>query len=327
MGIPVVGSTCGEIPKVIGRPELIFPEGNALALADVLDRLILDARWRDEVSEYGIKRVEERFTSGKIAARLEEVWLDVGGNSGLSVRSEPANTVECLFEKYSTYTRRGVLTDGTTRETVFTSLGRTVGPWLPHERSAKILDVACGGGALLLFLENAHYDDLHAFDISPENVGICHRLGLPFVRQFDALCLKDFEPDVSYDMILALDILEHLPKQTVVGFLRQARDRLRPGGSVIIQTPNMGCVFGLYHRFYDLSHDFCLTEKSALDLMMVAGFDPENVQIRPAWNATTLLGRLREQYLKTLHHLVFLAEDSSRPKIPTKNLLIRGTKP
>ena len=82
MGIPVVGSTCGEIPKVIGRPELIFPEGNAMALADVLDRLILDARWREEVSEYGIRRVEERFTSGKIAARLEEIWLDVWVKSG-----------------------------------------------------------------------------------------------------------------------------------------------------------------------------------------------------------------------------------------------------
>lgn len=59
---------------------------------------------------------------------------------------------------------------------------------------------------------------------------------------------------------------------------------------------------------------------------MVGGFRNEDIEIRPAWNATTLLGYLREVYLRLLHNLVFLAEDRSRPRIPTKNLLIRAVR-
>jgi 2-polyprenyl-3-methyl-5-hydroxy-6-metoxy-1,4-benzoquinol methylase len=238
----------------------------------------------------------------------------------------PATTVEWLFGKYNTYTRRPALTNEVVRTAIFKSFARTIGLWLPSRRSANILDVGCGEGALLLFLRGAGYESLNAFDISPENVEICHGFGFAFVRQFDARQLRAFEPGVSYDAIFALDILEHLPKQAWVDFLRRIRERLRSGGSVVIQTPNMGCVLGHYHRFSDLSHEFCLTEKSALALMMAAGFDFTDIDIQPAWNATTFLGRLREQYLKLLHCLVFLAEDSSRPRIPTKNLLIRGTK-
>ncbi|MDQ4024894.1 MAG: hypothetical protein M3217_05305, partial [Actinomycetota bacterium] len=77
-----------------------------------------------------------------------------------------------------------------------------------------------------------------------------------------------------------------------------------------------------YYRYYDLSHEFGLTEKSARDLFMTAGFGDADVEVSPAWNATTLLGYGREAYARLLHYAVFLADDSSRPRIPTKNLLI-----
>jgi 2-polyprenyl-3-methyl-5-hydroxy-6-metoxy-1,4-benzoquinol methylase len=175
-------------------------------------------------------------------------------------------------------------------------------------------------------LRDLGYRNLAGFDISAENVEICHKSGLTFVDQLDALRLEQHRPGERYGVVFLMDVIEHLPKESGVSFLEQVRERLVPGGCAVIQTPNMGCVFGHYHRFNDLTHEFCLTEKSARDLMVAAGFKPTDIEIRPAWSATTALGRLREQYLKILHRLIFLAEDSSRPKIPTKNLLIRGTK-
>lgn len=88
----------------------------------------------------------------------------------------------------------------------------------------------------------------------------------------------------------------------------------------------MGSIAGLYNRYYDLSHEFGLTEKTAVDLLLVAGFEPQHLEIRPAWNATTPLGYAREAYLRLLHRLVFLTEGNGRPRIPTKNLLIRAMK-
>jgi hypothetical protein len=61
-------------------------------------------------------------------------------------------------------------------------------------------------------------------------------------------------------------------------------------------------------------------------LLLSAGFRVENIEVLPSWNATTFLGYIREFYLKILHKLIFLADDKSRPKIPTKNLLVIARK-
>lgn len=237
-------------------------------------------------------------------------------------------TIERLFEHYNTYTRRPVIDDPQVRRVVFKSFKRTLRPWLPKERTAHILDIACGEGAFLFFLKEQCYTNLYGFDLSPENVAICHRLGLDFVRVFDALEIEKFPgPPEGYDAIFALDIIEHLPKAKAAEFLDRTREQLRPGGYLVLQTPNAGFLMGTYHRYNDLSHEFILTEKTARDLLMVAGFRNEDIEIRPAWNATTFLGYLREVYLRLLHRFIFLAEDAARPTIPTKNLLIRGRKP
>ena len=74
MGIPVVGSTCGEIPHVISRDELVFPEGDAAALAKILARCIVDRTWCEQMGSYGIERVEQHYSHQRIARRLIEHW-------------------------------------------------------------------------------------------------------------------------------------------------------------------------------------------------------------------------------------------------------------
>jgi 2-polyprenyl-3-methyl-5-hydroxy-6-metoxy-1,4-benzoquinol methylase len=233
-------------------------------------------------------------------------------------------TTARLVEHYNTYTRRPTVADPRTRAFVHGSFRRVLAGWLPSDRNARLIDVGCGEGALLSFLVAAGYDNIAAFDLSPENVAICHRQGFGFVKLDNALNLLSFAGEEKFDVAFAMDLLEHIPKESAAEFLEQARLVLKPGGSLIIQTPNMGCVFGVHHRYNDLSHEFGLTEKTARDLLMVAGFAASQIEIRPAWHATTRLGYLREVYLRLLHSAVYLAEDASRPRVPTKNLLIRA---
>lgn len=77
MGVPVVGSTCGEIPNVIGRSDLVFPEENSEALAVILERMIEDPDWHQEIRQYGIDRVEEHYTHERIAERLVAQWSEL----------------------------------------------------------------------------------------------------------------------------------------------------------------------------------------------------------------------------------------------------------
>jgi glycosyltransferase involved in cell wall biosynthesis len=74
MGIPVLGSSSGEIPNVIGRADLIFPEGNPVALSALLQRMMSDAPWREQATAHGIQRVQEHYTDERIGERLIEGW-------------------------------------------------------------------------------------------------------------------------------------------------------------------------------------------------------------------------------------------------------------
>lgn len=236
------------------------------------------------------------------------------------------STREAILERYNTVRRREAGFDPVSRRMIFQSFARTLGPWLPADKNASILDIGCGEGALLHFLRDQGFTNLHGFDMSPENIALCRMRGFDNIARHDALMLDTFDSIRQYDAIFCLDLLEHLPKETAVPFLASIRRRLRRGGCVVVQTPNMGCIFGLFHRYADLTHEHSLTETTAVDLMLASGFDLKDVEVRAAWNATTWLGRVRETYLSLLHKLVWLAEDRSRPKVATKNLLIRGAR-
>ncbi len=81
MGIPVVGSDCGEIPNAIANRDLIFPEEDAAALATILKRAIADIDWRQEMGKYGIERVQNYYSHERIAQRLIDLWQKIISNS------------------------------------------------------------------------------------------------------------------------------------------------------------------------------------------------------------------------------------------------------
>lgn len=81
---PVLGSDSGEIPHVIGEAGLIFPEGDAQALAGQLLRLAGDPTLRAELAARGRARVLAHFTQERIAAATYQVYQQM-----LDARLEP----------------------------------------------------------------------------------------------------------------------------------------------------------------------------------------------------------------------------------------------
>jgi glycosyltransferase involved in cell wall biosynthesis len=60
-GKPVIGSTCGEIPRVIGDAGRVFPEGNKHLLAAALEEICSDPAARDRLGQAGIVRARTRY--------------------------------------------------------------------------------------------------------------------------------------------------------------------------------------------------------------------------------------------------------------------------
>jgi glycosyltransferase involved in cell wall biosynthesis len=76
-GIPVIGSTCGAIPEVIGDAGLVFPEGDATALAAALRRLLPDKELRERLAQAGRKRVDECYSWERVADQTYELFQQV----------------------------------------------------------------------------------------------------------------------------------------------------------------------------------------------------------------------------------------------------------
>lgn len=76
-GVPVVGSSCGEIPNVVGDAGLIVPEGDVPALTDALRRLQANASLRADLSNKGRERALALFTHKSIAAETVRVYREM----------------------------------------------------------------------------------------------------------------------------------------------------------------------------------------------------------------------------------------------------------
>ena len=95
----------------------------------------------------------------------------------------------------------------------------------------NILDAGCGTGLMLQQL--ALFGTVEGVDISDEALQFCRKRGLENVRHADVLDLPF--PDCQFDIVTALDVLEHLDDDA--GALREFRRILKPGGRVFIFAP------------------------------------------------------------------------------------------
>jgi colanic acid/amylovoran biosynthesis glycosyltransferase len=82
LGTPVVATPVTGIPEAVlhGQTGLLVPEGDAVALADALDRLVEDAGLRCRLAEQGRRHVEDRFDTRKNTGLLHAV---IGGRAAV----------------------------------------------------------------------------------------------------------------------------------------------------------------------------------------------------------------------------------------------------
>lgn len=69
-GIPVIGSSSGEIPNVIGEAGLIFKEGDPKELSEKLLLLYNNCSLRNQLKNSGKQRINKLYTDKRIAANM-----------------------------------------------------------------------------------------------------------------------------------------------------------------------------------------------------------------------------------------------------------------
>ena len=100
------------------------------------------------------------------------------------------------------------------------------------EENSKVLDVGCGDGSLLVFLENKKNINGHGLEISHEGVKTCLSKGLSVLQGNADTDLVNF-PKNSFDYVILSRTLQatHKPKEVL-------KEMLRIGKKCIVSFPN-----------------------------------------------------------------------------------------
>ncbi len=154
--------------------------------------------------------------------------------------------------------------------------------YLPSDRSAAILDIGCGYGSLLHFLHSQGYTKAMGVDIGKQQVELAASFGIANVVQGEMLGFLRARSD-QFDLIVALDVLEHLGKDELFATLgcrlpgSQARGPLHHANGQR-RRPLRGEV-----PILDLTHELAFTAYSISQALHLAGFSRiEVVPVEPA---------------------------------------------
>ena len=75
--VPVIGSSSGEIPRVIGDAGFLFQEGSVSELADALHRAHGDSKMTRELARRGVARVQDHFDVKRVAEQYRDLLLSL----------------------------------------------------------------------------------------------------------------------------------------------------------------------------------------------------------------------------------------------------------
>jgi SAM-dependent methyltransferase len=143
------------------------------------------------------------------------------------------------------------------------------------------------------------------------------------------LCKYLVESCEYFDLITAFDVIEHFGKDEAIDVLHLIWKRLKPGGILILQTPNALSPWSNSLRYGDLTHEIIYSPTCLASLLRLTGFAQiETREVGPCVHSLKgfILWPLRRAVLLG-YALWNLAETGSLlGGVYSRNMLIRAVK-
>lgn len=199
--------------------------------------------------------------------------------------------------------------------------------FLPPNKEVRILDLGCGNGGFVYWLEKVGYKNVEGVDVSEEQINAARKLGTNKVVQGEAgEFLKDKEE--FYDIIFARDFLEHLSKNELLGIGEAIHKSLKKDGVFVAQTVNAENLLWGRLRHGDFTHDLAFTKESISQFLKVVGFSEVRVYPqRPVVHGLKSFIRYILWRLIEIWSMFYLLVETGSPRgIFTQNIIVKALK-
>jgi 2-polyprenyl-3-methyl-5-hydroxy-6-metoxy-1,4-benzoquinol methylase len=156
--------------------------------------------------------------------------------------------------------------------------------------TATILDFGCGFGQNVRAIKRHGFTNVCGADVSPQALKHCRETG---IEVFDVSAGFD-ELEASgrrFDFIVTTHVLEHIPKDQVIGVLTRLRGLLSANGALLVAVPNAQAYTGCYWAYEDFTHHTLYTTGSLLYILRAAGFSNNELLDRHAVAGSRVLRR------------------------------------
>jgi 2-polyprenyl-3-methyl-5-hydroxy-6-metoxy-1,4-benzoquinol methylase len=123
----------------------------------------------------------------------------------------------------------------------------------------RVLDVGCGPGTMIGLLGDAH--DCVGTDLSVRQIDYANSAHGSEHSRFYATTPAALPDDEGpFDAVTLVELIEHLDPALVDETIREALERLRPGGRLVLTTPNFRSAWPLIeamiNRLSEVTYDF-----------------------------------------------------------------------
>lgn len=189
------------------------------------------------------------------------------------------NTSEKFYDNYLSKNPRNfekyALLDFTS---IYHSFESYYAKFLPIDKEAKMVDLGCGSGAFVSWLQSKGYKNVEGIDISKEQIDAGIKHGVQDLRRADVFEYFDDYKE-AFALISAHDVMEHFKKDKILSLLTLIFEALQPAGVVLISTANAESIFSARIRYFDFTHEVAFTPHSLMQVLHFVGF--EDVKIFP----------------------------------------------
>ena len=146
---------------------------------------------------------------------------------------------------------------------------------LPGRKDSAILDIGFGGGWFIAACLKLGYGNVSGAEFAVDTKA--------YVAAWSpAVSLFNIETNIgdflsgrreSYDFIHLSHVIEHIPKYSLLYIVDSLYAALRPGGTLLIRTPNMEGPCALSCLFATLGHEYGFCGSNLVSLLSICNFD------------------------------------------------------